>query len=133
MICRSVPQIVVFVILTMASVGAVIMGMGLSSKASLPGPWYTSAFMIILRLEIVLSMRSQEAQFGAQLFYLFEQAKQSLEQRYVSAVIDPNMLDTPYGMNSLFSEGHDSIRWLKGRPHKTGTTVDQYGTARNTR
>ena len=36
--CRSVPQMVVLVILTMASVAAVISGLGRSSKAFLPGP-----------------------------------------------------------------------------------------------
>ena len=36
--CRSVPQIVVFTILTIASVGAVISGFGRSSSAFLPGP-----------------------------------------------------------------------------------------------
>ena len=36
--CRSVPQMVVFVILTIASVGAVMVGLGWSSKAFFPGP-----------------------------------------------------------------------------------------------
>jgi hypothetical protein len=62
---------------------------------------------LFLLFVIVLSMRTQEAQLRAQLFYLFEQAEQSLEQRYISAVIDPNMLDAPHGVNSLFREGHD--------------------------
>src|ERR1700683_2180606 len=44
--CRSVPQIVVFTILTIASVGAVISGFGRSSRAFLPGPRYTKAFIV---------------------------------------------------------------------------------------
>ena len=36
--CRSVPQIVVLVILTIASVGAAMSGFGRSSRAFLPGP-----------------------------------------------------------------------------------------------
>jgi hypothetical protein len=36
---QVVPQIVVFVTLTMASVSVLISGLGLSSKARLPGPW----------------------------------------------------------------------------------------------
>jgi hypothetical protein len=58
------------------------------------------------------------------LFYFLEQAKQSLEQRYISAVIDPDMFYAPHGVNSLFREGHDSVRWLKDGPHKTCTTVN---------
>jgi hypothetical protein len=45
--CRSVPQMVVFVILTIASVGFSMRGAGWSSSAFWPGPWYTSAFMMI--------------------------------------------------------------------------------------
>jgi len=36
--CRSVPQMVVFVILTTASVGAWMVGLARSSSAFLPGP-----------------------------------------------------------------------------------------------
>src|SRR5580704_14376735 len=43
--CRSVPQIVVFVMRTIASVGFAIVGSGLSSSAFWPGPWNTNAFM----------------------------------------------------------------------------------------
>jgi hypothetical protein len=40
-----VPQIVVFVMRTIASVGFAIVGSGLSSRAFWPGPWNTNAFM----------------------------------------------------------------------------------------
>src|ERR1700722_9777803 len=53
-ICRSVPQMVVLSILTTASVGEVMSGVGRSSSAILPGAWYTSAF-------ILLSLRSAGA------------------------------------------------------------------------
>ena len=36
---RVLPQIVVFIVLTIASVAAVISGFGRSSRAFLPGPW----------------------------------------------------------------------------------------------
>src|SRR6478609_4364988 len=48
--CRSVPQMVVVSILTMTSVACSIFGSGTSSQALMPGPWYTSAFMIVLLL-----------------------------------------------------------------------------------
>src|SRR6266436_6175462 len=43
--CKSVPQMVVFVIRTIASVAAAIAGIGRSSSAFLPGPRYTRAFI----------------------------------------------------------------------------------------
>src|SRR5438874_3871969 len=43
---RSVPQIVVLVMRTMASVGAWTSGLGFSSQDRLPGPLYTSAFIV---------------------------------------------------------------------------------------
>lgn len=42
----SVPQVVVREIFTMASVAAWSEGRGLSYRARLPGPWYTSAFIV---------------------------------------------------------------------------------------
>ena len=51
--CRSVPQMVVLVILTIALVAAASAGLGRSSKASFPGPTHTSAFIsTALRLPI---------------------------------------------------------------------------------
>src|SRR5450759_5306936 len=47
MIWRSEPQIVVMLSFTMMSVGSLILGFGTSSRARLPGPWYTSAFIRI--------------------------------------------------------------------------------------
>ena len=42
----------------MASVDVLMMGVGLSSNASLPGPWYTSAFMVIFLSDFVASIAS---------------------------------------------------------------------------
>jgi hypothetical protein len=46
--CRSVPQIVVFTILTTASLGCSSLGLGRSSTEIDLGPWYTSAFIVLL-------------------------------------------------------------------------------------
>src|SRR6476469_6012922 len=48
--CRSVPQIVVVSIRTIASVGCCRTGSGTSCHALAPGPWNTSAFMVGPRL-----------------------------------------------------------------------------------
>jgi hypothetical protein len=46
--CRSVPQMVVVVIRTIASVACMIFGFGLSSNARLLGPWKTRAFIVVM-------------------------------------------------------------------------------------
>ena len=56
--CRSVPQMVTASTRTIASVSLTIVGLGTSSHAFWPGPWYTSAFMADL-LVVLTSTMSQ--------------------------------------------------------------------------
>ena len=58
--CRSVPQIVVFTILTTASLCCSSFGLGRSSTAIDLGPWYTSAFIVLFYYSPCLFLSSEE-------------------------------------------------------------------------
>ena len=56
--CRSVPQMVEVVTRTIASLASWILGLGLSSHAFLPGPWYVRAFIVPTSFAGVVAMPS---------------------------------------------------------------------------
>ena len=79
------------------------------------------------------SMVTQKSQFGAQAIHLIEQIEHGFEPSQIEAVNGPQVLDPPHGINRLFREFHHPIRWLNDGAYKADATIDQNGTAGDTR